>query len=144
MLPPVLAFLSIVLMLLLHTIVPVVRVIQSPYTFTGIGLVLAGVLIILWSANYFRRVQTTIHPFGEVSFLATSGLYKISRNPMYLGMFFILVGVAISLGTLTSAFVLPLFVWSIAKRHINKEEQALERIFGNEYIRYKQEVPRWI
>lgn len=144
MLPPAYTLLSLALMVLLHTVVPLITVIESLHRFAGFGFVLIGVLMILLSANYFRRINTTIHPFGESSFLATASLYKISRNPMYLGMAFMLIGIAICLGTMSPALVVPLFVWSISNRHIKKEEQKLERIFGEQYLRYKRKVPRWI
>jgi len=144
MLPPVLTLLSMALMVLLHTAVPVITVIETPYRFSGLGFVLFGALIVLLSANYFRSINTTIHPFGEPSFLATTSLFKISRNPMYLGMLLMLIGVAICLGTLSPNLVAPLFIWSITNRYIMKEEQKLERIFGEQYLRYKRKVRRWI
>lgn len=144
MLPPTITVASLLLMLLLHTAIPLIRIIESPYRFLGMVFVFLGALMILLAATYFRRLHTTLHPFGETSCLATAGLYKLSRNPMYLGMLLMLVGVAVSLGTITPAFVLPFFVWLMTSRHIKKEEKKLERIFGDWYMQYKRTVPRWI
>lgn len=61
-----------------------------------------------------------------------------------MGMLLILAGSAINLGTVSSLFVLPLFIWAVTKWHIAREENSLERIFGGQYLMYKRSVRRWI
>jgi protein-S-isoprenylcysteine O-methyltransferase Ste14 len=68
----------------------------------------------------------------------------MSRNPMYLALLLLLVGWAVQLGSVAAALVPPLFVWVINSQQIKWEEQALERVFGQAYLRYKQQVRRWL
>jgi len=135
---------AILVMILVHATVPLARVIDSPYTYTGIVVILMGMLTIPWAASRFRETHTTIDPLGEASSLVTSGPYSISKNPMYLAMLLILAGLAISLGTVSTLFVLPLFKGAVTKCHIAREENNLERIFGDRYLMYRRAVRRWI
>lgn len=144
MLPPVMLVMAILLMILVHAMVPLARAFDSPCTSTGFAVILMGILTIPWAVSRFRKAHTTIDPLGEASSLVTSGPYSISRNPMYLGMLLILAGLAISLGTVSTLFVLPLFIGAVTKCHIAREENNLERIFGDRYLMYRRSVRRWI
>jgi protein-S-isoprenylcysteine O-methyltransferase Ste14 len=137
-------FLSALLMILLHHIAPVTKVISTPYSLSGFIVAIVGLLIITISAGYFRKANTTIHPLGKSTFLVTTGLYKYSRDPIYLGMLLVLIGTAILLGTLLPLIILPLFILFITNLHIKQEEDNLERLFGKDYVEYKQRVSRWI
>jgi len=92
----------------------------------------------------FRRSETTIIPFQESSSLVVSGMYRITRNPMYLGMVTILTGIAMLTGSL-SPFVIPIiFVPVLNRRVIRHEEAMLEQAFGGEYRDYQRRVRRWL
>jgi len=94
----------------------------------------------------FRKVKTTVHPSKpeRASSLVTSGVYKITRNPMYLGLFCVLMGWAIILGNVYT-FIAPfIFAFYISRFQIMPEERALEGVFGDAFTAYKQKVRRWI
>jgi len=142
--PPLLTLLLVVVMLGLHYSLPQPRLISPPFNEFGFVLVAAGVSMNLWSARFFRQKQTTIDPRGSANYLVQEGLYRVSRNPMYLGMLTTLLGVSICLGSLIVFLVPPLFVWIVTLRLIGREEQALLVCFGDEYIQYKARVRRWL
>lgn len=142
--PPLLTLLLILAMLGLHYGWPQPRLISPPLNLLGFVLMVAGVSMNLWSARWFRKKQTTIDPHGNAIYLAQEGLYRISRNPMYLGMLITLLGVSIYLGSWIVFLAPPLFVWIVTMRFIGREEQALLARFGDVYIQYKARVRRWI
>ena len=95
-------------------------------------------------AMLFRRRGTAIKPFQESSALVTDGVYRFTRNPMYLGMVIGLTGVACMLGTVTPLLVIPIFIWVIRTRFIRVEEGMLAERFGDEYVQYQARVRRWL
>lgn len=97
----------------------------------------------LWQ---FRQARTTSNPLNpsKASNLVTSGIYRFTRNPMYLGMLFVLIGGIIEFGALLGFVIIPLFVWYMTRFQIMPEEQIIEGLFGQDYRDYKQQVRRWI
>ena len=85
-----------------------------------------------------------MQPFEGSSCLVTDGLYRFSRNPMYLGMVLILLGVALLLDSLTPLWVIALFVGWIHSQFIRHEEEMLFAQFGQDWLEYKARVRRWI
>ena len=134
----------ILLSIILNFFFPIRRIIIQPYNYLGIILILFGLVIDVWAWVLFRRKKTTLNPYKIPSRLETKSIFKISRNPMYLGMDIILLGVSVLLGSLIT-FIFPIiFIILIEKLFINLEEKNLERKFGKEYLDYKKEVRRWI
>ena len=134
----------ILLSIILNFFFPIRRIIIQPYNYLGIILILFGLVIDVWAWVLFRREKTTLNPYKIPSRLETKSIFKISRNPMYLGMDIILLGVSVLLGSLIT-FIFPIiFIILIEKLFINLEEKNLERKFGKEYLDYKKEVRRWI
>lgn len=125
---------------------PVSRWASPSWQMLGWVIVALGVLIDLFSMGLFIRTGTSPNPFRpeNASQLVSTGLYRFTRNPMYLGLLVLLTGWAIQLGSLTPLALLPLFVITLNTFQIKPEEQALETIFGQEYIAYKTRVRRWI
>ncbi len=142
-LPPTYLLISILIMLALHFLLPVRKVIPSPYRYLGILPLITGILLNIWSDQIFKKVRTTVKPFEQSSRLVIEGPYRFSRHPMYLGMILILAGLAVLLGTITPAAVIPEFIW-MSKRFIDIEEKAMEETFGDEYLAYSKRVRRWI
>lgn len=105
----------------------------------ALGLVLIGV-----SLFGFKRARTGIVPFTEATALVSGGFYRFSRNPMYLGMAFILVGFALKAGSASTLLPIPLFMWIIQRRYILPEEAFLEAALGDEYRAFKSRVRRWL
>ena len=143
-LPPVILLISILLQVALHRFVPILRFIPQPWNWLGILVILAGVVIIISPAIDFRRSETTIIPFRESSKLVITGMYRLTRNPMYVGMATILLGIAVVSGSL-SPFLVPLvFIPVLNSRVIRHEEAMLEERFGDEYRDYMRKVRRWL
>jgi len=105
-----------------------------------------GLAIILVSTLAFRRSRTTVNPLKPeaASVLVTSGVYRISRNPIYVGFALILVGWAVYLASPLSLTGVVAFVLFIDRFQIVPEERAMAKLFGAEFSRYRAEVRRWL
>lgn len=144
MLPPTYLMICCVLMIGLDEGVPVVRLVAWPWTLYGIGIAAAGGLVVLLAHRQFVRAETPVKPFENPSALVRTGPYRFSRNPMYLGMLLILLGLLWGLGTLSPALVPPLFLLVIHYRFVRREELEMELLFRSDYLDYKHRVRRWI
>jgi len=142
--PPVLLLMAVVLMVVLHYVLPVARWLAWPWRALGALPIAVAVLVGFWGAVQFRRHDTTIIPFEQSTALIAEGPYRYSRNPLYISMTLILVGLWILLGSLSPVVVVPLFVWWISSRFIANEERHLEAQFGRTYLEYKTKVRRWL
>ena len=109
-------------------------------------LVAAGATLLLAGAWGFRKSGTTVDPTrpGKASALVTTGVYRYTRNPMYLGFLLLLAGWAAFLSNGWSLLVLPLFVASMNRFQIGPEERVLAEMFGQEFEDYSNRVRRWI
>lgn len=111
-----------------------------------LALVAVGGLFGLLGLIQFYNNSTSIDPHkpDKASNLVTAGIYSISRNPMYVGLVFLLTGYGFYLGNLLTLFVLPLFVGYMNRYQIIPEEKVMAEKFGDEYLKYKSEVRRWL
>jgi protein-S-isoprenylcysteine O-methyltransferase Ste14 len=118
----------------------------GPYARYPLGgmLVVAGVIVSAAGVGLFIRNGTAIIPHKPAAVLVTSGIYRWTRNPMYVGMALTYAGVAVLLNSLPALVLLPVVLALIQYRVIAKEEAYLERAFGAEYGSYKKQVRRWI
>ena len=109
-------------------------------------LVLIGAIISLLGVASFRRVQTTVNPMkpGSASTLVNSGIYALTRNPMYLGFFLILIAWGVFLSNIIAFLPLPAFILFMNRFQIEPEERALTAIFGQLFLDYKTKVRRWL
>lgn len=107
---------------------------------------LVGVLCIALGAIAFRRAQTTVNPTTPQSStsLVNNGIYRLTRNPMYLGMALILIGFASLLNSPISLIFVVIFVGYMTRFQIQPEERILKDKFGEEYTTYCNNVRRWI
>lgn len=144
--PPVYLLLAAALMWLLDQFFPLYQWFGSPWNKAGLFIIGAAVLLDFWSLGLFFRARTTPNPMkpGNASHLVTGGMYRISRNPMYLGLLVILSGWALYLGSLSPLLVLPLFVWVLTTQQIMPEEAVLAEKFGQAYQDYRSRVRRWV
>ena len=142
--PPFYFFASMVLMVGLHHHQPIVQIISEPVSYTGVILIITGFVMISWGANAFRKAETPVKPFEQSTTLVLHGLYRYTRNPMYLGFIIILCGSGILLGSLFPFLVIPVFFLIIQEGFIKHEELFLGNIFGDEYREYKSRVRRWL
>jgi protein-S-isoprenylcysteine O-methyltransferase Ste14 len=134
----------IALPILLHCLIPVMILVPRPYSYLGAVLMLLGLALMTWAAMLFRKVGTSFQLQGESSVLVTSGPFRFSRNPMYLGMLIWLMGLAILLGSLV-VFVFPFLFFLLANLlMIPLEEKSMEQMLGQQFIEYRQRVRRWL
>lgn len=144
--PPLVMLLAAALMWVLHRWLPLGQLITTPWNYFAALPVVVGRAITVAAGRRFRQARTTFDPSKprEASSLITGGVFKISRNPMYLGLLLLLIGWALWLGTVGPWIVLPLVVIVISIAYIVPEEQALEERFGEAYLAYRHSVRRWI
>lgn len=143
-LPPTYLFITIIIVIALHFILPITIFIPFPWNLIGILPIILGIVFNLIADNAFKVRMTTVKPFEESSALVTNGVFRLSRNPMYLGFVFILLGIGTLLGSLTPFLITLLFTISIYRMYIIVEEKMLEEKFGEEWLSYKNKVRRWI
>jgi protein-S-isoprenylcysteine O-methyltransferase Ste14 len=110
----------------------------------GWALIAAGLVLGPGSAVLFALKRTTLNPGGQPSRLVTSGAFKISRNPMYLGLAVIYLGAAIAFNRPWAIVLLPLPVLLLNLVVIPFEESSLEHTFGVEFKAYRQRIRRWL
>lgn len=142
--PPVYLMLALLLEACLNVWLPIARFASSPYTYAGAVLVVCGTLMTGHSARLFNKASTPLLPFERSTTLITHGPYRFTRNPMYVGLVLILLGVAILQGTVGALLPIPPFIWIIRSSFVLGEERFLESLFGNEYLAYKRKVRRWL
>ena len=112
----------------------------------GSFMIIIGLIIILSAIILFKKYQTTITPLNpyKATKLITDGIYKFSRNPMYLGLLLMLVGISIILNLTGGFLFILLFIFYINLFQIIPEENAMVDLFKDEFTEYKKNVRRWI
>jgi protein-S-isoprenylcysteine O-methyltransferase Ste14 len=112
----------------------------------AVVLTLTGLLVTMLGVVAFRRARTTVNPMdpGAATELVETGVYRFTRNPMYLGFGLVLLGWAVALSSLPALLSLAAYVLYIDRFQIAPEERALERVFGERYLAYRGRVRRWI
>lgn len=115
-------------------------------TAVAVAFVGAGVIISLLAVVAFRKAKTTVNPTkpGTTSAMVTSGIYRLSRNPMYVGFLLALTGWAAFLSHILAFAFLPAFVAYMNRFQISPEERALSANFGSQFATYRQAVRRWL
>lgn len=111
-----------------------------------VGLVplILSVVVVLAADRQFKRAGTTVKPFQPATALVTTGMYRFTRNPMYLSLALLLAAFALFMNHIGPALLVPVFVLVIQIRFIRSEERMLEEAFGERYRAYKERVRRWI
>ncbi len=142
--PPVYLLLSIAVMVILHFLFPGVTVLGFPWQLLGVIPLALGIGINLVADRSFKQHSTPVKPLEKSTALVTHGVFRVSRNPMYLGIVLILLGIAIFLGSLTPYLVVFLFAIFLDIVFIRFEETKLEETFGEAWVEYKKSVRRWI
>jgi len=143
-LPPRYFTVALLAMILLALVVPAARVLDVPWNLLGLVPVLLGAAINVLADRQFTRAGTTVKPFEVSSALVTDGIFRFTRNPMYLGMACMLVGVAMLLRELTPWLVVPVFAAVMQSVFVRSEERMLEEHFGEAWRAYTARVRQWI
>lgn len=142
--PPVWLLFGLIAIFLLHRFAPGPRFDALLWQVAGVLLVLAGIALLIVAAGLFSRANTDLVPFRKVSALVTTGVYRYTRNPMYLGMVSVLLGCALAMGASAALLVAPVFAIIIEWRFIRPEEDMLRKLFPTDYPAYCARVRRWI
>ncbi len=142
LLPPALVAICILAMIALHLVFPIGYILDLPLlgglvAAIGLGFTLSG-------ARLFSRIGTNIKTFNKPDQLVVSGLFRISRNPMYLGFLLLLAGIAMALGTLAPFGIVFAFFIITSLWYIPFEERKMEETFGADYLAYKTRTRRWL
>jgi protein-S-isoprenylcysteine O-methyltransferase Ste14 len=135
---------ALVAMAALRLVFPIATVIPGPWGLAGIVLLALGVAMNLAADRAFHKAGTTVKPFEESSALLTNGVFRLTRNPMYLGFVLILAGAAALLGSLTPWLVIPAFAVLIDRMYITGEERMLAAKFGPAWQEYSKKTRRWL
>ena len=142
--PPILALVMIVLIYLSSFFIE-----STTFNYQGslsVLVLILGLACAIPSFRLFARYKTTISPLkpSDATALVTEGMYRYSRNPMYLGLLLLTIASTIWFGTWFGITINILFIFLINFLQIIPEEEALLEIFGEEYEEYKKNVRRWI
>ncbi len=108
--------------------------------------IIAGTAFLVAAIMSFIRHKTTVNPQSpsDTTSLVTSGVFSISRNPMYVGMLLLLLAFVLWLGEVSAFFAVIIFFVSLDQFQIRSEEQSLREKFGEAYTEYAKRVPRWL
>lgn len=142
--PPILTIIFIVIAYVAKWTIPLPFVVPSILRNIGFGLIVVGFLLGSAAFLEFRKVRTTVDPHGSVSSIVTAGIYRFTRNPIYLGFLLILIGIPLNSGTYWGLVLAPVFIYFMNSLVIEREEAYLERRFGEAYSSYKSCVRRWL
>ena len=142
--PPILLLATVVLGLGLHLLL------LGPFALSPARSLLGGCVIVLalisiaFSARRFKAAGTPVRPVSPATAIVSSGPYRISRNPMYVGMAALLLGLSLILGSYVLLLGLVLFIFVVHFAVVLPEERYLESLHGDTYRQYKQSVRRWL
>jgi len=128
----------------LHYYLPLTQLFESPMHRTGLVPLLLGLVIMVSGASAFKRKETPLIPFETSTALVTSGPFRFTRNPMYLGMVLILTGIAMLFGSLAPVLIVVVFFVIIRHQYVIPEESMMVELFGDEFKRYCSRVRRWL
>lgn len=142
--PPVLLLIHIAVAFLLGRFVPLLFDVPDRLRSMGLALAMIGFLLGMSAAWEFSKAHTTLDPHGSVSSLVTSGIYRISRNAIYLGFVFMTIGIPLYFGNYWGIIVAPVLMILFNHLVIKQEEAYLEQKFQEVYTHYKSRVRRWL
>jgi protein-S-isoprenylcysteine O-methyltransferase Ste14 len=143
LIPPYYFLFSITLILILYLSLPSVTSISFPYNLFGIIGIVAGMYLIMQSYEHFKQNSTTVK-FNKSNKIVSEGLYRYSRNPMYLGNVVFLTGMSILTGMVITLLIPALFFIIIDRMFIPYEEEKMGIEIGEAYLNYKKKVRRWV
>ena len=142
--PPLIYLAGLVIGLVLDALLPEAELPWPVQWVLGGALALAGVALLLSFNTAFVRRGTAVEPWKPTTAIVTTGPYRVTRNPAYLGMALLFIGLTLMADAPWALLVLPFTIAVIDRMVIAREERYLERKFGAEYLDYKAGVRRWI
>ena len=145
--PPLLFVLGFLAGLLADGVVPLALLgpdRRGAAVWLGWGAIVSGLVVMLWGIGTFARSRTAVMPHLPASRLVTSGPYRFTRNPMYVGLTLAYAGIALLIDTAWPLLLLPIVLAVLFLVVVRREERYLERAFGERYRDYRRRVRRWI
>ncbi|HEX2529943.1 MAG TPA: isoprenylcysteine carboxylmethyltransferase family protein [Burkholderiaceae bacterium] len=144
--PPAVTLIVALLMWALASMTPALRIVYDGSVFLAGACILIGVVVDILGLVAFRAARTTVNPMKpeRASVLVKYGIYRFTRNPMYLGLLLDLVGVGFFLSNPLVFALLPVYVLYLNRFQIEPEERVLTARFGEGFAAYKEQVRRWI
>ena len=141
--PPVFLSMSLILIILFHFMLPKYNFIHFPFNCIGSIFILLGFAIIGKTRNLFKKHSTTVK-YKKSNYMITDEFFAKTRNPMYIGMFFLIMGIGICFMNIFSILTPFAFILTINFVCLPIEEKMMFDAFGQEYLDYKKTVRRWI
>jgi protein-S-isoprenylcysteine O-methyltransferase Ste14 len=142
--PPLIYLLPLLLGLLLNRRLPIPLMPRGLARLLGLPVLGSGIALLYWFFLTLKNAGTPVDPREPVERLVTHGPFAHTRNPGYASMALIYTGISLLRNALWPMLLLPAAVAVIQKGVIEREERYLEGKFGDDYRRYKDEVPRWL
>ena len=142
--PPIITLIFGLIIFFSKSLFPICNFDNSNYV--SLIFLIFGFIILITAVKSFKKHQTTINPLNpdQASTLVNSGIFSFTRNPMYLGMLFILLSISFNFNILGGIIICFLFKIYITRFQIMPEEEAMEKIFEKDFVEYKKKVRRWI
>jgi protein-S-isoprenylcysteine O-methyltransferase Ste14 len=142
--PPIVALMFIVIAYFLGRFAPLPFVAPIFLRYVGLISTFIGFLFGIGALLEFRKARTTLDPHGSAKQLVTSGIYRFTRNPIYLGFLLMVIGLPLNSGYYWGIAMAPFYVLLMNRLVIEHEEAYLEKKFGKTYTSYQVQVRRWI
>jgi len=142
--PPIVTLMFIVIAYFLGRFVSVPFSAPPFLRYVGLGLTFVGFLLGIGAFYEFRKSRTTLDPHASVKQLVTSGIYRFTRNPIYLGFLLMVIGLPLNSGLYWGILMAPLYIMMMTRLVIEREEAYLEKKFKGVYTSYKSSVRRWL
>ena len=144
-LPPPLVFIGLgVVGVGLQYVIPLSIGIDTPANYLGIGVIIVSIAGIGFLFKLFKRYETEIEPWKTTSNIITTGPYKYSRNPVYIFLCGVPIGLGIIFNTYWALFAFIPALIIVYYTAVKKEEKYLETKFGQDYLDYKTKIRRWL
>ncbi len=142
--PPLIYAGALALGLVANKLYPMAFLPRAVSRVLGLPLIFGGLTIGLLGFREMRRAETNVDPYKPATAIVTEGPYRFTRNPLYVGFTLVYGGISALANAPWAALLLPFVLVVMRRGVIDREERHLERKFGEEYLRYKERVRRWI
>ncbi|HSL42217.1 MAG TPA: isoprenylcysteine carboxylmethyltransferase family protein [Anaerolineales bacterium] len=142
--PPIVALMFIVMAYFLGRFVPIPFAAPIILRYIGLAMTFIGFLLGIGAFLEFRKAHTTLNPHGSVKHLVTSGIYRFTRNPIYLGFLLMVIGLPLNSGLYWGLVLAPFYVYVMNRLVIEREEVYLQKKFKHVYTSYQSRVRRWV
>ncbi len=142
--PPLMVLTGLIIQTLIEQFLPIGPTFTPQWVILGVALILAGIYPAISINRAFKQAETSILPDAVPSAFLETGLFKYSRNPIYVGMSMVLAGGALISGLVVNLVLVPIFMVAVTLLWIMQEEKNLLAQFGDAYADYQKRVRRWI